>query len=330
MISTKNLISDLNDVPTGWPFEYYLGISEKLDGQDVKIRSIINTREKTPSMFIYFDVSKERYKFKDFSSGLHGDSLELVKIIFNLKSRAEAVMKLMSDYNEHVLNNGHNPILQYKTYNKYKVTDYEMRHWTTLDQKYWTKFKIGSRLLEKYNVAPLEYYKMDKEHEDGTIEKSITIKGFSIYGYFKNDGSIYKIYQPKVSKKKFIKIKNYIQGSEQLKYDKKYLIITSSLKDLMAFNRLKLEDAESIAPDSENTLIPESMLKSVVSKYEKVFVLFDNDEAGIASMKKYKEKYDFDYVILDMEKDLSDSIKVHGLDKTRKVLLPLLKKLVCT
>jgi len=56
--------------------------------------------------------------------------------------------------------------------------------------------------------------------------------------------------------------------------------------------------------------------------------LFDNDEAGIRSMKRYKEKYNFDYVILDMEKDLSDSIKAHGLTTTRAVLLPLLKKLI--
>jgi len=45
-----------------------------------------------------------------------------------------------------------------------------------------------------------------------------------------------------------------------------------------------------------------------MTKYKKIFVLFDNDEAGIRSMKRYKEKYDFDYVVLDMEKDLSDSI----------------------
>ena len=70
------------------------------------------------------------------------------------------------------------------------------------------------------------------------------------------------------------------------------------------------------------------MLKNIIPKYEKIFVLFDNDEPGIKSMKRYKEKYDFDYVILDMEKDLSDSIKVHGLTKTREVLLPLLKKLI--
>jgi len=327
MISTKNLISDLSEIPTGWPFEYYLGLSEHLDGQDVKIKSIVNTAEKTPSMCVYFDVNTSRYKFKDFSSGYGGDSVELVKILFTLKNRGHAAMKLMEDYNQYILNNNSNPIKEYKVHSRYKVTDYEIRHWSTVDEKYWTKFNIGSRLLEKYNVAPLSYYKMTKEDVKGK-ESSITIKGISIYGYFKDDGALYKVYQPKVSDKKFIKVKNYIQGSDQLKYDKKYLIITSSLKDLMTFERLKLHDAESIAPDSENTLIPESMLKSIIPKYEKIFVLFDNDDAGIKSMKRYKEKYDFDYVILDMEKDLSDSIKVHGLTKTREVLLPLLKKLI--
>tara|TARA_R110000823_G_scaffold98992_4_gene213887 strand:- start:3340 stop:4323 length:984 start_codon:yes stop_codon:yes gene_type:complete len=327
MISTKNLISDLSEIPTGWPFEYYLGLSEHLDGQDVKIKSIVNTTEKTPSMCVYFDVNSERYKFKDFSSGHGGDSVELVKILFTLKSRGHAAMKLMEDYNQYLLSNTSNPIKEYKVHSRYKVTDYEIRHWTTVDEKYWTKFNIGSKLLEKYNVAPLEYYKMAKEDVEG-IESSITIKGISIYGYFKNDGTLYKIYQPKVSDKKFIKVKNYIQGSDQLKFDKRYLIVTSSLKDLMAFNRLKLTNTESIAPDSENTLIPESMLKNIIKKYKKIFVMFDNDEAGIRSMKMYKEKYDFDYVVLDMEKDLSDSIKKYGITKTRETLMPLFKKLI--
>lgn len=327
MISTKNLISDLEDIPTGWPFEYYLQLSDHLNGQDIKIKSIVNTRERTPSMCIYFDTTAHRYKFKDFSSGLGGDSVELVKVYFNLKSRGEAAMKIIEDYNQYILNNDCNPIKEYKEHSKYQVTDYEIRHWTTIDQKYWTKYNIGSRLLEKYNVAPLHYYVMSKEDDKGKVS-SITIKGFSIYGYFRDDGTLYKIYQPKVSDKKFIKVCNYIQGSDQLKFDKKYLVITSSLKDLMAFTRLKLNDAECIAPDSENTLIPEHMLNKIISKYKKVFVLFDNDEAGIRSMKRYKEKYNFDYVILDMEKDLSDSIKKYGLTETRDKLLPLLKQLV--
>jgi hypothetical protein len=326
MISTKNLIYDLADVPREWVFEHYLNLTEKLTGQDIKIKSIFNTREKTPSMCVYLDRNNI-YKFKDFSSGNGGDCLSLVQNLFNLPTRGTASFKIIEDYNQYVLNNGFNPIKSYKQHSKFKVTDYEMRHWNTLDQKYWMKYNIGSRLLSKYNVVPLEYYIMEKTDENDVLS-SITIKGNYVYGYFKDDGTLYKIYQPKVKDSKFIKVRDYIQGSEQLTYDKPYLIITSSLKDLMAYNKLKISNSESIAPDSENTMIPENIMSNISSKYKGVCVLFDNDEPGIRAAEKYKLKYGFNYIVLNLEKDLSDSIEKHGIEKTRNVLLPLLKEIL--
>ena len=324
MISTKNLICDLTDVPREWVFEHYLNLTEKLTGQDIKMKSIFNTREKTPSMCIYLDRNGI-YKYKDFSSGNGGDAISLVQTLFNLPSRGSASYKIVEDYNQYVLNNGYNPIKSYKQHSKFKVTDYEMRHWNTLDQKYWMGFHIGSRLLSRYNVVPLEYYIMQKTDENDSVS-SMTIKGNYIYGYFREDGTLYKIYQPKVKESKFIKVRDYIQGTEQLVFDKPYLIITSSLKDLMAYHKLKISNSEAIAPDSENTMIPENIMSSISSKYQGVCVLFDNDEAGIRAAEKYKLRYGFDYVVLELEKDLSDAIKVHGIDKVRDNLLPLLKQ----
>ena len=324
MISTKNLICDLTDVPREWVFEHYLNLTEKLTGQDIKMKSIFNTREKTPSMYIYLDRNGI-YKYKDFSSGNGGDAISLVQTLFNLPSRGSASYKIVEDYNQYVLNNGYNPIKSYKQHSKFKVTDYEMRHWNTLDQKYWMGFHIGSRLLSRYNVVPLEYYIMQKTDENDSVS-SMTIKGNYIYGYFREDGTLYKIYQPKVKESKFIKVRDYIQGTEQLVFDKPYLIITSSLKDLMAYHKLKISNSEAIAPDSENTMIPENIMSSISSKYQGVCVLFDNDEAGIRAAEKYKLRYGFDYVVLELEKDLSDAIKVHGIDKVRENLLPLLKQ----
>jgi DNA primase len=96
----------------------------------------------------------------------------------------------------------------------------------------------------------------------------------------------------------------------------------------MAFTRLSIQNAESIAPDSENSMIAESVIIKLKTKYKKVIVLFDNDEAGIKSMLKYKERYDLDYITLDFEKDLSDTVKKYGVDFTRDVLLKLIKKLI--
>lgn len=325
MISTKNLISDLDDVPREWIFEHYLKLTEKLCGQDIKIKSVFVT-EKTPSMCIYMD-EKNRYRYKDFSSGNGGDALDLVEKLFNLSSRGAASFKILDDYNNYLSANGPRPVIQYKAQSRYKVTDYEMRHWTNLDKNFWTNFHIGSTELERYNVIPLTHYTLTKEDEQGVLSQ-LTIKGNYIYGYFKNDGSLYKIYQPRVRDNKFIKVKDYIQGSEQLTYKKSYLIILSSLKDLLAFNHLNISNIEAVAPDSENAMIPDNFMHAVIKKYKKVLVLFDNDEAGKKASVKYSEKHKVVSINLDLSKDLSDSVRDYGIEKTREALFPLLKKAI--
>jgi hypothetical protein len=324
MISTKNLITDLNQIPREWVFEYYLNLKEKLSGQDVKILSIFNARDKVPSMFIYYDTISKSYKYKDFSSGNQGDSIELVKALFNMPTRGHATYKILNDYQIYIKNNTV-AVVDIFYHDKYKVVDYEMRHWTNFDQTYWMAYKIGSKMLDRYNVIPLSFFTMSKLGLDG-VEISYTFKKSYVYGYFRNDGSLYKIYMPKNTDKKFIKVENYIQGIDQLRYDCKYLLITSSLKDLMAFNKLGISNIEAIAPDSENTMIGEKAIGELKPHYEKIVVLFDNDDPGIKAAKRYKDKYGFNTILLPMEKDLSDSVKVHGIDKVREVLFPLLKQ----
>lgn len=319
MISTK-IIKGLNDVPTEWIYEYYLGISEKLIGQDVKMFSVFKT-EKTPSMFIYLKPDNNQYLFKDFSSGKQGNKVTLIMELFNLTYQ-QAINKICIDYDQYLKDNSYHSVKEYTVEEKFKVLDYEIRHWTNLDANYWTKFKISSQLLDYYNVSPISYFTMGKMSSG----ENLVFKGNHMYGYFKDDGTLYKIYMPKNTDKKFIKVQNYIQGSEQLTLDKQFLVITSSLKDLMCFTRLGYKNAESIAPDSENSMIPETAIKKLKKKYENICVLFDNDEAGIEAAKKYKEKYGFEYVILNMSKDLSDSVKDFGVQKVKEELHELLVK----
>jgi hypothetical protein len=323
MISTKNLVSDLQDVPREWVFEYYLNLKEKLIGQDIKMLSAFNVKDKVPSMFIYCIGGV--YKFKDFSSGFQGDALELVKALFNLPSRGHAANKIINDYQEYLLHNDVPAVVEFKFHDKFKVVDYEMRHWNSQDSKFWTSFRISSTLLAKYNVVPLAYFTMEKKEEDGSITSFKFTKPY-LYGYFRQDGELYKIYMPKNLDKKFIKVQNYVQGIDQLTYEAKYLVITSSLKDLMCFNKLGIGNVECIAPDSENTMIGESVMGKLSKRYFKTIVLFDNDEPGIKAAQRYKDKYGLNYVVLDMSKDLSDSVKDHGVEAVRDKLLPLLKQ----
>lgn len=324
MISTKTIISDLNDIPREWVFEYYLNLTERLSGQSLKIKSIFNTVDLVPSMCIYTD-NKGHYKFKDFSSGYGGDGLNLVMYLYNLESRGKASFKIIDDYNIYSSNNTYISI-DYKPQNKFIISDYEIRHWNTLDETYWKSFKLSSSILEKHNVHPLSFYIMTKKDDEGHILDTVNITTNFIYGYFREDGTLYKIYTPKNKDNKFIKVRDYIQGSDQLEFKSKYLIITSSLKDLMCLKALNISGIEAIAPDSENTVIPENFMRPLLDKYSKIIVLFDNDEPGLKSAQRYNGKYGFNYINLDMSKDLSDSVKDHGIEAVRDKLFPLLKQ----
>ena len=328
MISTKTIIGGIEDVPREWIFEYYLNLKERLTGQDVKILSAFNSSDKVPSMFIYFDTVGDQYKFKDFSSGHQGDAIHLVTCLFNLGTFANTVNKIVTDYAAYVKDNNISVTVEHQFHDKYKVTDYEIRHWTNLDEAYWMSYKIGSKLLEHYNVSPLEFFTMEKTELDGSI-KSVKFNRKYVYGYFRNDGSLYKIYMPKNPEKKFIKVENYTQGSDQLRHWRDYmeLVITSSLKDLMVFRKLGVPGYQVIAPDSENSMLSDDFVKRLKQSFTKIIVLFDNDGPGIEAAKKYKEKHGFSYVVLDMEKDLSDSVKAHGLIKVKEKLVSLLDEL---
>lgn len=318
MFKTKNLVHDVKNVPVPWIFQHFCSIKEKLNGQDIKIKSMFNTKERTPSMCIYTDVYNT-YRYKDFSTGKGGSAIDLVKDLNNL-SFHKACQLIVENYNDFVLhNNGGYDLEEFQRAAKYKVTSHKFRSWSTQDQYFWTQFNIGSKLLEAYNVKPLESYCMTKD------DKNLCIKGLYLYGYFKEDGTLYKIYQPKTLDKKFIKVSNYVQGYEQLR-DNTHLVITSSLKDVMSIKSLKL-NIDVIAPDSENTMLKQDVMEELQNKYNKIVVLFDNDDAGIKAMQTYKEKYPFiETTVLPMSKDVSDSIKDFGAKEVLIRLVPILDK----
>ena len=318
MFKIKNLVHDVKDVPTSFIFEHFCPLREKLTGQDVKIKSMFNPKERTPSMCIYVDGQKI-YKFKDFSTGKGGSGIEMVKLLHDV-SYHQACKLVVEKYNDYVLhNNGGYDIKEFKQASKYKVTSFKIRKWSTQDQYFWTQFNIGSKLLEEHHVKPLESYSMAKD------DNELCIKGLYLYGYFKEDGTLYKIYQPKTLDKKFIKVVSYVQGMEQLRKHPN-LVITSSLKDAMSIKSLKL-DIDVIAPDSENTMLKEDIINDLSEKFKNIILLFDNDDAGLESMKKYKEKYPFVKIaVLPMSKDVSDSIKDYGAKEVRNRLVPILDK----
>jgi hypothetical protein len=320
MISTKVIVTSIEDVPSEWIFETYCPINEQLTGQDVKIKSMFNPRDSVPSMVIFCKGSS--YYFKDFSTDIGGTGLDLVINLYKL-SVADAINKIVTDYKEYLKASGdRSKKIEIVQKAPYKLESYETRKWNKADAEYWQQYGICSSILERYNVKPLKRFTFSKT-DDGVYSFFSTEKLY-VYGYFRNDGTLYKIYQPKNPEKKFMKLQPYIQGLEQLQYKSPILVIASSLKDGMTILKLRLP-FEFIAPDSEGTILQAEVVKHLKNKYKYIIVMLDNDEAGIKAMARYKEVYGLPSILLPLAKDISDSVKAHGADITRKTIMKLLK-----
>lgn len=312
MISTTTMVTQLTDIPREWVFEYYLSIPDKLQGQEARIKSVWNPGEKMPSMYVYYMKNSGKYMFHDFSSGKSGDGVALVLEMFNLSTRSEAAIKIIADYEAFIKRNPAETTREYVEHFKYKVVDFKIRDWTTVDQIFWTQYRIGSDQLNHYCVKPLEYFVLEKKEGEG-VSRVVISRG-KLYGYFKMDGTLYKIYQPGNPDHKFMKVQQFIQGSEQLTYSNQILIINKALKDIMSVNRMNLP-VEQVAPDSENTMIPVHIIQAWKARYRYICTMFDNDTAGIKAMKRYEKEYALPYIHLKAEKDPSDTVKTHGLEK---------------
>ena len=76
------------------------------------------------------------------------------------------------------------------------------------------------------------------------------------------------------------------------------LIITKSLKDVMCLRSLGYW---AIAPHSESSRISELHVENIHSKFNSVYVLYDNDEAGINGAKSMASAVSCSSVIIPVE-----------------------------
>jgi hypothetical protein len=323
MLHTKNLVTSISEIPVTWIYEFYLKLSETLTGQDVNMKSVFNLSDKKPSMYVFMSSTENCYFWKDFSTSRGGDAVDLVYQLKNLVHRSEAIHLIINDYMTY-LNSGKGTHLSttLDAPDRYKLIDYKTKQWSEQDRLFWASFGIPLKLLYKYNVKPIRSYTIKKDtHGVATV-----IRNLHMYGYFTKKEELYKIYQPLKKDYKFFRVMEYIQGYDQLTFDKDFLVIVSSLKDLMALDALGFSNAESVAVDNESVLLSSIFLRNNFKKYKGMCTLFDNDQGGMAGMLNHYDAYGLPYVHFPYENDLADCNKEHGIISTRTLLQPLLSK----
>jgi hypothetical protein len=322
MFSSRDFITDVNIIPANWIFENYLGLPEPMTGQSVKLKSLFNPNDKTPSMYLYYNTKANTYRYKCFSTGMEGSAVSLMMYIWNVNF-VEASHRIIKDYVDYV-KSGRICETRIIQHSRWQVASYKTRQWSKDDAAFWSSYNISSKMLESFKVVPIERYTMHKTTSDNNDDENFEIISKHIYGYFTKEDVLYKIYQPMNRERKFIKLCDYIQGYDQLQ-NKPYLIIASSLKDCLAIKSMNL-DADVIAPNSENTILSEDLIIEFKQVYEGIVTVFDSDLAGIKAMQTYKSKYRLPFVYLPLEKDIADIVKIHGVQRAMIELVPKLCK----
>jgi hypothetical protein len=296
-------------------------LEHKLDGSEVKIKSLFNPDDHRPSMFIFFSNRLQKWWFHDFSTGRSGDAIKLVMELC-VCPFPQACSLIMAAFVKDGAKGDGLVADRLDRRKKFCVSDVEVRDWNAQDAAFWTSFHIDSDLLQAYGVRPLRGYVMTN-----TLNKDdqFLVEGGFLYGYFRKNGRVYKIYRPKRAECKFITVQNYLQGLEQLE-DRVCLLLVSSLKDGLSLRSMQL-NVDFVAPGSECSLLSANMLHELMERYEgRVFTLFDNDAVGIEAMKEYRKQYELSPVLLSLEKDVSDSVKKYGLMYVRNRLIPLIDR----
>lgn len=293
----------------------------------------------TPSFSIY--ESKDTILYNDFVLG-GGDCLRFVKELFGFSSwydtysRIAIDFQLDKDYAVRKLNGyfkrDYRGTINKAIKRKEKAVELSVstRKWENYDYTYWKKYGINQLMLQKYEVYPISRIFM-KYSSDTLVVKADK----HAYCFIeRKDGKVtMKIYQP-FSKYKWMTSHDHSvwQGWKQLPQRGENLIITKSLKDVMAINQNSWYAAVALQQEGANPKY--TVIDELKKRFKKIFVLYDNDfdkvtNWGKLAAKKLCRDYNLYFIMIPSSyeaKDFTDLIKKHGIDVARKLLETLINE----
>lgn len=316
MISTKQIkeksVENLLSLITEYDiYKFYIGPEFCLG---CNISSPLRVGDGNPSFSTF--KGPKGLKWKDFGTGKSGDFIEFMKEKFGL-SYLEVLNKLYVDLDQiksQAVPYYFFPGIQVKREIKIKKRDF-----TKFDLDYWQSYGSNQQILKKYEVSGLKKYWLI----EGSKEMAFTcIKDNPVYSYHYGS-NFYRLYAPFDSNYKWRTNSGseILQGWNQLPLEGEKVILSKSLKDIMC---LFGQGYTACGPQSEHTIIPETTIANLMSRFKEVIVFFDNDRGGIEASKRY-ERYNFKSVFLPSgSKDISDYYKEFGENKTKLILKEIL------
>lgn len=297
---------------------YYLGINPDKGLFRSPLRNDSN-----PTCSFYRNKSGDLI-FKDFSDGFHGTFITVVMKLFNVPYH-KALTLIAHDFGL-IKKEGYTTNLPKIEYDGTTVTDKEptiiqceIKPFTEEELEWWNSFGISEATLKKFKVFSVKNVFLNGAlHATGSKQNPI-------YGYYfgiKEGVEQWKIYFPFKKSYRFLLNTGVVQGLKQIPKGCEEIVITKSMKDVMTLHELGIT---AIAPQAESVILPTRVIEALDRLGVKVKITNgDWDKAGqlfmIKSRRAYrticltftnKEKYG---------KDISDFVKMHGMEKAQKLI----------
>ena len=303
---------------------YYLGISSI----PCKINSPLRL-DRSPS-FGLFSPNGSRITWIDFSSGERGGIFDLLGKMWNTNFK-ETLARIYKDFSKFkgttkIEPTGHAPMTPHiSTGNNDVIMECKVREWRKHDIEYWGSYGISLEWLKYANVHPISHKIIIKKGQRYVFGAD---KYAYAYAEFKDGKTTLKIYQP--YNKQGFKWSNKHDRSVISLWTKipptgDRVCICSSLKDALCL--WSNTGIPALAIQGEGYTISDTAVSELKRRFKNVYILLDNDEAGLKDAKILASKTRFTNIVLpniNGAKDVSDLyLSLQDKEKFRKIIIGL-------
>lgn len=330
MISSGNFsgtLEDVHRVTTQTQItSYYLGVKD--------IPCIICSplrKDEKPSMGIYSPNGTE-VNFIDFGTGERGSIFTLLRKMWNT-SFADTLKKIYEDFSRFsssVSVRASIPscrIVGNPDHSRSVDMQCKVREWRDYDIKYWGSYGVPLKWLKYADVYPISHKIIIKNGNSYVF-------GADKYAYayveFKEGKTTLKIYQP-YNKSGFKWANKHDKSVISLwtkvpEYGDK-ICICSSLKDALCL--WANTGIPALAIQGEGYSISNTAVSELQRRYKEIYILLDNDEAGLKDGLSLSESTGFTNIVLPKEygeKDISDLYhSLQDKERFKSIILGLFK-----
>lgn len=312
-------------------FEYYLGVEVQTR------RQFCNPLRKDDNPTCNFSYHGEKLRFRDWSWPRPLDCFDIVMKMYGL-SFDDALKRIASDFDLVGTSENSHAVQRFSQIKEAEGTVKRTRirvrlsSFTNQDKRYLKNHGVHGEQCKKFNVKPI-----DRVWVRGNLIWGYHDKDPAIGYYFgkDNDGhELWKIYYySRDSGTRFICNCNTIQGWEELPQSGSGVVITKSLKDVMALDNFNIP---AIAPQGESQRFPEEKAEELKERFDIVRSLYDFDRAGVAAANRLRKRHGIPPLFLTDgrfntedygAKDFSDFVKYNGEQQARGIIHRQLEKM---